>query len=140
MKTYKGKITELKDNQIFVFGSNIQGRHGKGAALLAKQKFGAIYGKDRGLQGQSYAIVTKDLTQIFHPSISPIYILLQIDKLYTIAKLMIEKEFLIVYSGIEINLNGYTSKQMANMFSVFINIPNNIVFEEEFFKLMNYEK
>jgi hypothetical protein len=43
-KTYKDFITQLKDNQIFVFGSNTQGRHGKGAALLARNKFGAIYG------------------------------------------------------------------------------------------------
>ncbi|MBS6796035.1 MAG: hypothetical protein KH215_00090 [Coprobacillus sp.] len=43
-KTYKDFITQLKDNQIFVFGSNTQGKHGKGAALLARNKFGAIYG------------------------------------------------------------------------------------------------
>lgn len=46
--------------KIFVFGSNLAGRHGKGAALHAKQKFGAIYGQGVGLQGQSYAIPTKD--------------------------------------------------------------------------------
>lgn len=45
---------------IFVFGSNLAGRHGKGAALYARQKFGAIYGQGEGLQGQSYAIPTKD--------------------------------------------------------------------------------
>lgn len=60
---YKGIITELPENGIFVFGSNTQGRHGKGAALLAKNKFGAIYGQAKGLQGQSYAIITKDLTK-----------------------------------------------------------------------------
>ena len=45
---------------IFVFGSNLAGRHGKGAALEARQKHGAIYGKGVGLQGRSYAIPTKD--------------------------------------------------------------------------------
>jgi hypothetical protein len=45
---------------IFVFGSNLAGRHGKGAALYARQHFGAIYGQGEGLQGQSYAIPTKD--------------------------------------------------------------------------------
>ena len=54
MKTYNGKITELKENQIFVFGSNTEGRHGKGAALLAFEKFGAIYGKSEGRMGQCY--------------------------------------------------------------------------------------
>jgi hypothetical protein len=43
-KTYSGMITELEPNQIFVFGSNTQGRHGKGAALMARYKFGAVYG------------------------------------------------------------------------------------------------
>jgi len=45
---------------IFVFGSNLAGRHGKGAALHARQHHGAIYGKGEGLQGNSYAIPTKD--------------------------------------------------------------------------------
>lgn len=45
---------------IFVFGSNLSGRHGKGAALTAKQDYGAIYGQGEGLQGSSYGIPTKD--------------------------------------------------------------------------------
>jgi hypothetical protein len=47
-------------NTVFVFGSNLAGRHGKGAALYARQHRGAIYGKGIGLQGRSYAIPTKD--------------------------------------------------------------------------------
>lgn len=47
---------------IFVFGSNLAGRHGKGAALFARRHHGAIYGQGEGLQGQSYAIPTKDGT------------------------------------------------------------------------------
>jgi hypothetical protein len=46
--------------KIFVFGSNVAGRHGKGAALFAKQNHGAVYGQGYGLQGSSYAIPTKD--------------------------------------------------------------------------------
>ena len=46
--------------QIFVFGSNLAGRHGKGAALHAKRYKGAIYGQGVGRQGESYAIPTKD--------------------------------------------------------------------------------
>lgn len=45
--------------KIFVFGSNLQGIHGKGAALYAKQHYGAIQGIGVGLQGNSYAIPTK---------------------------------------------------------------------------------
>jgi len=53
-------ITHLAENEVFVFGSNLAGRHGAGAALTARQKFGAVYGQGAGLQGQSYAIPTKD--------------------------------------------------------------------------------
>lgn len=44
---------------IFVFGSNLAGRHGKGAALCARKEYGAIYGQGEGRQGESYAIPTK---------------------------------------------------------------------------------
>lgn len=50
----------VKDNEIFVFGSNLAGRHGKGAALTAALNYGAIRGQGVGLQGRSYAIPTKD--------------------------------------------------------------------------------
>lgn len=53
------KITKLKDNEVFIFGSNKSGRHGKGAAKQAI-KWGAIYGQGEGIQGQTYAIPTKD--------------------------------------------------------------------------------
>lgn len=48
--------------KVFVFGSNLAGRHGKGAALCAKRDHGAIYGQGVGRQGNSYAIPTKDST------------------------------------------------------------------------------
>ncbi|MBQ8021459.1 MAG: hypothetical protein IJ255_02055 [Bacteroidales bacterium] len=51
-------ITELKPDEIFVFGSNLAGMHGGGAAYVAYRKFGAIMGCGVGLQGQSYAIPT----------------------------------------------------------------------------------
>ncbi len=51
---------KLHKNSVFVFGSNLAGRHGKGAALDAKRFHGAIYGQGFGPQGRSYAIPTKD--------------------------------------------------------------------------------
>ena len=62
MKWNEEKEADLYDapGKIFVFGSNLAGRHGKGAALFAKLYRGAIYGQGFGLQGQSYAIPTKD--------------------------------------------------------------------------------
>lgn len=51
-------ISDLKENEIFVFGSNLEGEHGGGAARTAREKFGAIWGQGTGLQGQSYGIPT----------------------------------------------------------------------------------
>lgn len=51
-------ITALKKGEIFVFGSNLHGMHAGGAARVAMDKFGAIWGKGVGLQGRSYAIPT----------------------------------------------------------------------------------
>ena len=53
-----GFIKHLEANEIFVFGSNLQGMHAGGAARTAQMLFGAIYGQGVGLQGQSYAIPT----------------------------------------------------------------------------------
>lgn len=49
-------ITSLKDDEIFVFGSTLRGAHRGGAAKLAVEKFGAVMGQGKGLQGQAYAI------------------------------------------------------------------------------------
>lgn len=51
-------ISELKSGEIFVFGSNLAGYHGGGAARIAHTNFGAVWGQGVGLQGQSYAIPT----------------------------------------------------------------------------------
>ncbi len=51
-------ISDLKENEIFVFGSNLEGLHGGGAAEIAHNKFGAIWGQGVGLQGSSYGIPT----------------------------------------------------------------------------------
>ena len=53
-----GWITELKPDEVFVFGSNLMGAHGGGAAHVAYKQFGAVWGQGVGLQGQSYAIPT----------------------------------------------------------------------------------
>lgn len=135
MKTYKGRISRLKTNQIFVFGSNTQGRHGKGAALVAKQKFGAIYGQPDGLQGQSFGIITKDLTSKVQPSRTPTQIMDQISKLYKFALRNQDIDFIVAYST-ELNLNFYSAEEMAKMFAYAGTIPDNIVFEENFCKIV----
>ncbi|ULB33680.1 MULTISPECIES: A1S_2505 family phage non-structural protein [Proteiniphilum] len=57
-RTTPGYISDLKENEIFVYGSNLEGNHRGGAALTAYKKFGAVWGKGTGLQGQSYGIPT----------------------------------------------------------------------------------
>lgn len=52
---------------VFVFGSNLQGRHGKGAALAAVREYGATYGVGVGRQGMAYAIPTKSTPWVVLP-------------------------------------------------------------------------
>lgn len=134
MRTYKGHITTLDPYEIFVFGANTQGRHGKGAALTA-MRFGAIYGQSAGLQGQCWAIITKDLTKSRHPSVPQAIIEHQIMKLYVYAEEYWWNDFLVAYQGKGVNLNGYPPSQMAAMFAAYP-IPDNIVFETNFYKLI----
>ena len=53
-------ITSLKDGEVFVFGSNKEGRHGGGAAYIAFKEFGAEWGVGIGMTGRCYAISTMD--------------------------------------------------------------------------------
>ena len=151
-KTYLGYINKLKDNEIFVFGSNPEGRHGKGTAKLAFNKFSAIYGQGHGIQGKSYGLVTKNLTinyydkerniiynKIGKKSISEDQIITNIKFLYKYARKNKNLNFLIAYSSVGNNLNGYTSIEMAEMFYKAKPIPMNIIFEENFLKLI-YKK
>jgi len=65
----------MTEPPIFVFGSNLAGRHGKGAALFALQQRGAIKGQGVGPQGRSYAIPTKDHSlRVLGPNEITIYV------------------------------------------------------------------
>lgn len=134
MKFYKGNI-KPSENTIFVFGSNPEGRHGAGAARIARIYFGAIYGKGEGLQGHAYALPTKDLRVRENNgfrSISPEKITENIKRLYECARQHPSKDFCIAYRNTsERSLNGYTGYEMMQMFKNAGTIPNNIVFSEE---------
>lgn len=139
-KTYYGTIKKLPPHGIFVFGSNTQGRHGKGSALIAIRYFEAIYGRASGLQGRSWAIVTKDLTKRIHPSRTPEQIKQEIVKLYEFAKTSL-LDFYIAYSANATNLNNYSAEDIAKMFAESGSIPLNIIFENQFNELVKkYEK
>lgn len=129
MKFYSGMIHSLKDNQVFVFGSNPEGRHGAGTAKVAREKFGAIYGQGRGIQGQAYALPTKNLKAGFkekstgivyekagEKSLTKEQIIHNIKELYEFAKAKPEKDFFIAYRNESRNLNGYSSEDMLDMF------------------------
>lgn len=137
MKHYTGNINP-SSNVIFVFGSNPEGRHGTGAAKIARLHFGAVYGRGEGLQGHSYALPTKDLRVQYNKgyrSISPEDITESIRKLYECARKHPDSDFCIAYRNTsERSLNGYTGYEMIDMFLAAGPIPSNIVVSEEWYK------
>ena len=100
------------NNQIFVFGSNLAGRHGKGSALEAKKKHGAITGVGEGRQGSSYAIPTKDHKLNI---LSIAAITLHIDQFLNYALRNPDLTFNIVDVGC--GLAGYKPEQIAPLFT-----------------------
>ena len=134
VNSYEGNIKPEKDT-IFVFGSNPEGRHGAGAAKIAKEQFGAKYGQGEGLQGNAYALPTKDLRVKENKglkSIKPEQIIESIKKLYATAKQHPNKKFKIAYRNTDkATLNGYTGYEMIEMFKQAGEIPSNIYFSKE---------
>lgn len=135
INSYTGNITPA-DDVIFVFGSNPEGRHGAGAAKVAREKFGAIYGQGEGLQGNAYALPTKDLRvkeNKGYRSISKEQIVNNIRKMYRTAMQNPNKKFMVGYRNAinERSLNGYTGGEMIDMFIEAGNIPSNVFFSEE---------
>lgn len=119
---------EWTENDVFVFGSNTEGRHGGGAAKVALDYYGAIYGQPYGLQGQSYGIVTKDLNIGLH-SISYDDIEKQINDLIEFA--LQNKHLTFWVTKIGCGLGGYTINEIAPLFSNKI-YPENIILPIEF--------
>ena len=109
---------------IFVFGSNLAGRHGKGAALWAVQYRGAIYGYGEGLQGNSYAIPTKDrqLRSLGLDEISA-----RVMRFLRFANDHRDMTFQLTPVGC--GLAGYTPEQIAPLFRA---APSNVILPDEF--------
>jgi hypothetical protein len=102
---------------VFVFGSNLAGRHGKGAALHARQHHGAIYGRGVGRQGMSYAIPTKDANLRTLP----------LDVIHDHVRDFIEyasthRSLVFEVTAIGTGLAGYKHEQIAPMFK---GVPHN---------------
>ena len=114
-------ITSLQPNEIFVFGSNLGGWHAGGAAHIAHKKFGAIWGKGTGLQGQSYAIPTM---QGGVETIRP-----YVDEFIAFAKAHPELTFLVTPIGC--GIAGFKVADIAPLFKEAIAVEN-IILPESF--------
>ncbi len=109
---------------IFVFGSNLAGRHGKGAALSAVKEHGAVYGVGEGLRGNSYAIPTKD----WHIKTLPLNVIrLGVNRFLECAKARDDLTFRLTPIGC--GLAGYKPEQIAPMFR---DAPSNVILPDEF--------
>lgn len=122
-------ITELKPNEIFVFGSNLQGYHGGGAARLAMNQWGAVWGQGTGLQGQTYAIPTM---QGGIGTIRP-----YIDQFIKFAQNDPERTFLVTEIGC--GIAGFRPADIAPLFKNAINIPN-IWLPQRFWEILQKKK
>lgn len=115
---------------IFVFGSNLAGRHGKGAALHARLKCGARYGVGVGLTGHAYAIPTKDerLRTLPLDAIKG-----HVDYFLSFAR-HVRPELSFQLTPIGCGLAGYTPEQIAPMFR---DAPPNVILPHEFVAVLN---
>ena len=111
------RISELAENEIFVFGSNLAGAHGGGAALLAYRQFGAVWGKGVGLHGRTYAIPTM---QGGVKTIKP-----YVDEFIRFA---IEHPWLtFLVTRIGCGIAGFQDRDIAPLFKAAINVENIIL-------------
>ena len=120
-------ITELLDNEIFVFGSNLEGLHGGGAARLAL-KWGAIMGQGVGLQGQTYAIPT------MHGGVNEIKP--YVDEFIAFAKLHPDKRFLVTEIGC--GIAGFKPEEIAPLFEKAMDVEN-IYLPQRFLNIISEE-
>lgn len=120
------RITELKPDEIFVFGSNLEGAHGGGAALLAWREWGAIWGQGSGLQGQTYGIPT------MHGG--PEAIRPYVNEFIRFARQHSDTVFLVTEIGC--GIAGFKPAQIAPLFKEAAEIPN-IYLPQRFWDVLN---
>ena len=110
-------IKSLEDNEIFVFGSNLDGLHGGGAANAAMRYFGAVWGQGVGRQGHCYAIPT------MHGGVDDIRP--YVDEFVEYAKEHSELTFLVTRVGC--GIAGFKDEQMAPLFTEAVGLPNVVL-------------
>lgn len=114
------RIDSLKPNEIFVFGSNLEGIHGGGAAFAAWKNFGAIWGQGVGLQGRSYGIPT------MHGGVDVIKP--YVDQFIDFAKEHPELTFFVTKIGC--GIAGFSCDEIGPLFAEAVNMPNVILPKE----------
>lgn len=121
-------IEDLQEGQIFVFGSNEAGHHDGGAARIALEKFGAVYGQGRGLQGRSYAIPTMSgsIAAIAH----------EVEEFIWFADSHPDMTFLVTRIGC--GIAGYRDEEIAPLFARAYSLPN-VYLPAEFWKVLSYK-
>ena len=115
------RISELRENEIFVFGSNLAGAHGGGAAWLAYRRFGAVWGEGVGLHGRTYAVPTM---QGGIDTVKP-----YVDDFILFAKEHKELTFLVTRIGC--GIAGFRNEEIAPLFKDAICVEN-IILPKEF--------
>lgn len=117
-------IHELKDKEIFVFGSNMNGHHAGGAAKQAMDSFGAEWGINEGLTGRCYAFPTLDreMTKRGMRALEN-----SRDRFFATARALPEYTFLLTPVGT--GIAGYSVEKMALLFR---GAPANVVLPKEF--------
>lgn len=107
------RIADLGENEIFVFGSNIQGAHGGGAAWYAHKKFGAQWGVGEGLTGRTYALPTMEGEASLKHAV---------EHFIACAKEHPEQTFLVTAVGC--GIAGYTPDEVAPLFKEATSLEN----------------
>ena len=120
-------ISDLQNGEVFVFGSNLAGHHDGGAARLALERFGAVYGQGVGLQGSSYAIPTMNL--------SLEEIAKYVEEFIWFADCHPEMKFLVTRIGC--GIAGFNDSQIASLFARAYGLPN-VCLPSEFWKVLSY--
>lgn len=118
-------ISQLASNEIFVFGSNLQGMHGGGAARYAYEHFGAEWGRGVGMAGHTYAIPT------MHGGVKEIKP--YVDEFIEFAEVHPQYRFLVTPIGC--GIAGFNAQQMAPLFFKAIHIPN-IILPKDFYNVL----
>jgi O-acetyl-ADP-ribose deacetylase (regulator of RNase III) len=112
-RTASDRIATLGENEIFVFGSNIQGSHGGGAAWYAHKNFGAEWGVGEGLTGRTYALPTMEGKDSMKHAV---------EHFIACAKEHPELTFLVTAVGC--GIAGYTPDEVAPLFKEATSLEN----------------